>query len=246
MNHLLIGLIVVLGFLAQSIFGFGGGLITVPLVSLVLGVKDTVTLILLFQFCTGLLIFKTRHTTAWKVALPITIGMLVGIPVGVYSLTVLSETLLRRFLAVFILLFLVRMQFFPNLSFGPNRTLEGRFQQEFIFATLIGVAFGWVQGMLGSGGPIVVMYLLAVLPEKAAFRSTLIYLGFASQVVRVVASLSVGLITAPLLNLALPILPFFLIAIFAGQYLQHKIPENYYQIAVRLILFGSAISLLLK
>ncbi len=60
-------LIISIAFLGESIFGFAGALISVPLLSLFLGVHDAVTLVLIFQLCTGLLIFKAYKHVNWKV-----------------------------------------------------------------------------------------------------------------------------------------------------------------------------------
>jgi len=49
--NILIPVIVACAFFGEAIFGFGGGLISVPLISLLIGVKDAATLVLVFQFC---------------------------------------------------------------------------------------------------------------------------------------------------------------------------------------------------
>lgn len=49
-------IIIALAFFGESIFGFGGGLIAIPLLSLLIGVKDAVTLVLIFQLLMGLMI----------------------------------------------------------------------------------------------------------------------------------------------------------------------------------------------
>jgi hypothetical protein len=237
-NQILISIIILFGFFGQAVFGFGGGLVTIPLISLLMGVKETVTLVSIFQLMMGLLIFKTHKTTNWQVGIPVTAGMLIGVPLGIYSLTSFSDTFLRRFLALFMLAFLVRAQFFPGWRLGANRG-KG-------WALSVGGIFGWLQGLLGSGGPVIVLYLMEVLPDKTSFRSTVIYAAFTSNLIRFGLSISTGLITPELVKIALPIMPLFLIAVYFGQRSFARLDERYYQIGVKLILFASAISLLLK
>ena len=237
-NQILIAVIILFGFFGQAVFGFGGGLVTIPLISLLIGVKETVVLVSVFQFMMGLLIFKTHRTTNWQVAIPITVGMLIGVPVGIYSLTSFSDTFLRRFLALFMLAFLARAQFFPAWRLGANSGKGWAFS--------IGSIFGWLQGLLGSGGPVIVMYLMEVIPDKTSFRSTVIYAAFTSNFIRLGLSISTGLITAELLKIALPIVPLFLMVIYFGQRSFARLNERYYQIGIKLILLASAISLLLK
>ena len=81
-NALLVALIIAVAFLGEAIFGFGGGLISVPLLSLILNVKEAVTLVLIFQLRMGLLIFKSYKHITWKVAKPMTLGVIVGTILG--------------------------------------------------------------------------------------------------------------------------------------------------------------------
>jgi uncharacterized membrane protein YfcA len=67
-----------ISFLCESIFGFGGGLMSIPILTLLLGVRDGVTFVLLFQLLMGLLIFQSYKDIQWKVAIPMTVGLAVG------------------------------------------------------------------------------------------------------------------------------------------------------------------------
>ncbi len=239
MNELLIsGLVICLAFFGESIFGFGGGLISIPLLSFVIGVKDAVTLALIFQLLMGLLIFHNYKDTDWKVAIPMTAGLIIGGTIGTFTLSLLSNVFLERLLAVTIFIFLIKMIFFNGFTFGnPKHKAWG------IFAGLLG---GWVQGVVGTGGPILSMYLAVATPEKRVFRATLIYLLFMVSLTRVITSLGRGLLTQHIFFLSLPILPFFIIAIFVGHFIHAKIAEKYYRYAVYIILFFSAVSMLFK
>lgn len=231
-------IIITLAFFGESLFGFGGGLISIPLLSFVLGVKDAVTLALIFQLLMGLLIFQNYKHTNWKVAIPMTVGLLVGGTIGTFTLSLLSNVFLERLLAVSIFIFLIKMIFFNGFTFGDNKHKA--------WGVVAGVVGGWVQGVIGTGGPVLSMYLAVVAPDKAIFRATLIYLLFMVSLVRVVTSFGRGLLTPQLLTLSLPILPFFLVAIFIGHHIHTRIPEKYYRYAVYTILFFSAVSMLFK
>jgi uncharacterized membrane protein YfcA len=234
----LIILIVVVAFFAQSIFGFGGGLISIPLLSLLVSVQEAVTLVLIFQVSMGILIVKTYKDTSWKVVVPVTAGLLVGTFIGTFFLAAVSDAFLRRFLAVSTLVFLVKMVFFPNLKFGKLRdTRQG---------LVSGVVGGFFQGMIGTGGPVFVMYLSAALPDMVAFRASLIYLLFVSNVVRLVISIPAGLLNAEIFRVAGVGAPLFLVAIFLGQRIHYMIKEAFYRYCVYAILFFSALSLFLK
>src|SRR5258708_33640020 len=72
---LLAAIIIAIAFFGESIFGFGGGLISIPLLSLLIGVKGAVTLVLIFQLLTGLLIWKSYKHIDWKSAKPMTLSI---------------------------------------------------------------------------------------------------------------------------------------------------------------------------
>lgn len=239
MNELIIsGLVICLAFFGESIFGFGGGLVSIPLLSFVLGVKDAVTLALVFQLLMGLLIFHNYKMTNWKVAIPMTAGLIIGGTIGTFTLSLLSNVFLERLLAITIFIFLIKMIFFNGFTFG-----DAKHKGWGILAGLVG---GWIQGVIGTGGPILSMYLAVAAPEKSVFRATLIFLLFMVSVTRIVTSFGRGLLTPHIIYLSLPILPFFIIAIFVGHFIHAKIAEKYYRYAIYIILFSSAISMLLK
>src|SRR5260221_1729958 len=121
------------------------------------------------------------------------------------------------------------MIFFNGFTFGDSKHK--------IWGVITGLVGGWIQGVIGTGGPVLSMYLAIATPDKAVFRATLIYLLFIVSVTRVVASFGRGLLTPQLLALSLPILPFFLVAIFVGHFIHAKIAEKYYRYAVYAILF---------
>jgi len=227
-----------LSFFGESIFGFGGGLLSIPILSLLLGVRDGVTFILIFQLLMGVLIFQIHKDIRWRIAIPVTIGLTGGAIIGTFALSVLSDDFLRKLLAVIIVIFLTKMVLLPRLDFG---NLHNRF-----WGGAAGLVGGWVQGVIGTGGPVFTMYLTATIPEKALFRATLIYVLFATSVVRIAFSIPRGLVTPHILSLALITLPFFLAAVFAGSRVHKHIPDTYYRYAIYAILSLSALSLLIK
>ena len=230
--------IITLAFLGEAMFGFAGGLIAVPLVSLLLGVKEAVTLVLIFQVLMGFLLIRSYRDIAWKAVGLLSVGLIIGSVIGTVSLVVVKESILRLILAAFIFLFLAKTFFFNDLSFkkGSGGMLGG----------IAGALGGLFHGMIGIGGPPFVMYLSEIKMEKAAFRATLILLLFACNVLRVIAYGSMGLFTEPILEASLPALPFFGVALVAGHRIHHLISEKVYRFSVYTLLFAAAVSLTLK
>ena len=230
--------IIAVAFFGESIFGFGGGLISIPLLSLLLGVRDAVTLVLIFQLCMGSLIWKSYKHINWKAAKPMTVSIAIGTLVGTLLLSKASTSFLELFLGISILIFLIKMAWFSGFTFGRRRSE--------IAATTAGLGGGLFTGLIGTGGPVLTMYLSAAIAQKLAIRATLIYLFFVTSVIRLGISIHEHLFTAHILNLALVALPCFIVAILLGQHVHEKINDKYYRLGIYIILGGSAIVLLSK
>lgn len=229
--------IIMLAFLGEAMFGFGGGLIAVPLVSLLLGVKEAVALVLIFQVLMGFLLIRCYRDVSWKTVKLMAFGLILGSLVGTVSLVMVKESVLRLILAAFIFLFLVKTFFFNDLTFKKSGGVLGG---------MAGALGGLFHGMIGTGGPPFVMYMSEIKMEKTAFRATLIVLLFSCNVIRVIAYGSMGLFTESVLKTSLPALPFFLVALVIGHRIHHLISEKAYRYSVYTLLLAAAVSLTLK
>lgn len=236
--NILVPLIITVAFFGEAVFGFGGGLVAVPLISILLGVKEAATIVLVFQTCMGLLIFKSYKKIDWKNANPMTFGALIGVTCGTLLLSRASVDFLQLFLAVSIILFLIKTIWFNGFTIGHKSNRAA--------AAGAGLGGGLFQGLIGMGGPVLTMYLSVASPSKLAMRATLIYVFFISSIVRLGISVPKHLFTDHVLHYALISAPFFLMAIFTGQMIHHRVSDSYYKKAIDLILAGAAITLVCK
>jgi len=239
-TDILIPIIIACAFFGEAIFGFGGGLISVPLISLLIGVKDAATLVLVFQFlfCISLLIWKSSMHVDWKSAKLMSPGAIAGTVAGTLLSAKSSVVFLQLFLAASIVLFLVKNFWFSGFTF--------RRKSNVVAAAGAGLGGGLLSGLIGAGGPVVTMYLSVATPKKLVMRATLIYLFFIIGLVRLSISIPEHLFTHNVLHFTLLAMPGFLIAIFIGQYVYQKVSETYYKLGINVILAGSAVILLCK
>ncbi len=235
---LLVGVIVAVAFLGEAMFGFGGGLLAVPLVSLLVDVREAVMLVLLFQVSMGLLLIRNWRGIAWRPVRLVSVGLLAGVILGTMSLVMVPDWILRLILAIFILLFLIREMFFKNISFA-------HWHPE-VLGSGAGALGGWLHGVIGTGGPPFVMFLSELKIEKTAFRATLIVLLFFCNIVRVSAAWYADLFAESIVMMSLPAFPLFGVALVGGQWLHHLISEKAYRLSVYTLLFIAAVSLTLK
>ncbi len=231
-------IIIAVAFFGESILGFGGGLISIPLLSLMLSVRDAVTLVLAFQLCMGLLIWKSYRLIDWKAAKPMTFSVIPGTIVGTLLLSEANLIFLQFFLAIAILVFLVKMIWLNGFTVGDKHRV--------VASTTAGLGGGLLQGLIGTGGPVLTMYLSVATPGKLVLRATLIYLFFITSLVRLAIVIPKHLFTPHLLHLALVTFPLFLLAIVLGQRLHTNVNDVYYRLGFYAVLAGSAVLLIVK
>ena len=234
---IIIVIIIFLAFFFQAMFGFGAGLISVPLLSIFLGVKNAVPIILLFQLFSGLVLCKSIiKNIKFKEVILLFTGLTIGGITGVLLLSELNEVILKKFLAVIILLFLIKELFFKNLKVKTKHNN--------IFGFIIGTLGGIFQGLMGTGGPPLVIYYTNTYKKKKLIRSYLIFSFLFVNIVRIISSVYTGLINYSIIKDSIIIFPFFLIAVYLGSKLHFKINENWYKIIVYLMLFVTCIKLM--
>lgn len=95
----------------QSLLGFGGGLIGIPLLSLYMSVQDAVTIVLFFQTLMGFLIFKIHKQVEWNLIKKIAIASVIGLVIGFLFLHVLPERIMAALLVLTIVLHLMKTRF---------------------------------------------------------------------------------------------------------------------------------------
>ncbi|MCB0347050.1 MAG: TSUP family transporter, partial [Bdellovibrionales bacterium] len=148
-----------------------------------------------------------------------------------------EEKTLRLVLASSILVYLLKSLAFPKMSVKDT----GK-STSFVF----GVIGGIFQGIIGTGGPVFVMFLSAALKDAREIRAGVIFLLVASNVLRISISAAAGLITEQVVSIATITIAPFLIAIFAGQLVHTKVSQKAYRYCIYAILFCSSISLVFK
>ena len=98
--------------LTRSTFGFGEALVAMPLLSMVIGIKDaaaTVALTSIFNAVVILLTTKWKNIE-WSAAGYMLLGVMSGIPLGVYILVNVSGSVVKLFLAALLISFLALLK----------------------------------------------------------------------------------------------------------------------------------------
>lgn len=149
-----------------------------------------------------------------------------------------DDRILRWVLAIVLFVFLVRSVFFREVRLPWLGTKLGAFGA--------GSAAGVVQGMMGTSGPILVMYLVETVSERVVFRTSLLLVLFLSNVLRIVLAGPMGLLNHQVAVIGGLALPFILFAMWAGDKLHNGISEKIYRSAILGILSFALVMLVVN
>ncbi len=234
----LLFLAVALAQLVETITGFGGTVLALSLGAQLVPIPPLVTALVAIGWLqsawnVGRNLREVRWRTLFLVILPLTLP---GLAAGAWFATRADELLLRRALGTFVIgaagLELVRL-----LRGSSSAKLPAP-----VTAALL-LSGGFVHGVLGTGGPLIVTWLSRALPEKAAFRATVSALWLLMNSVLLVSfALQPQGFTqaAPLLLIALPAL---VVGIGLGELVQRRVPERAFRLVAQAVLLTTGVLL---
>lgn len=230
-------IIIALAVFGQCLFGFGGGLIAIPVLSLMIGVKDAVTLSMILQMISVGMLIRIYSHIDWSVVLPVAWGLIPGTLVGVFLLTMLDEDWIRLTLIAFIASYLIKDLFYKSKVLTIMRRRWS--------GVVIGSFGGIIQGLIGTGGPPLVMYLNELKMNPSAFRAALLIWICVTNTIRLIISVEAGLFNEMVINIALASIPFILLAMWSADRISKTLNDLLYARAIQVILCGSIIALII-
>ncbi|SFR14669.1 sulfite exporter TauE/SafE family protein [Poseidonocella sedimentorum] len=190
----------------RGMAGFGFALAAVPIISLVLPPAEAVAMGVLLQIVVG---FGDLRTHRGQIDAPsltrLTLGSLVGTPVGLVALTALSPDAARILIAAAILVGLALIARKAPPEPRPHNAL----------ALVAGVASGAFSGLAAIPGPPAVAYYLGTGIDAVRTRASLLIFFFIVSVLATPGLILAGAINGRTLWLSLVSIP----ALFAGTWL---------------------------
>lgn len=231
---ILIGLIIFLASFNQGLTGFGFAITSLPLLTLVIGVKEAVPLAALCGFVVNIyLTYQLKaHINFADVKLLI-IGSVFGIPLGVYFLSRADEDLVLKIIAVIILFFVLL-----------NTT---QFIKPFNIANKWGVVFGFISGILGgafnTNGPPVLIYFYLKDWDKYKQKASITGYFIITSILIVTSHAVSGFTTTRVLLHSLYTLPFLFAGLLLGSAIFPKVSTKVYRKII--LLFLTTIGLIL-
>ena len=147
--------------------GFGTGLVTIPIYSVMFGPVNAVAMALLLDSCaTAQLLPRALPQCNWRLVGPLIAASVPTLPLGVYILVTTDAEIMRRVIAA-------AVTFFALVMLSGWRY---RGEQRPAASVGVGAVAGLVSGSTGMGGPVFVLYILSNREGAARNRASIILL----------------------------------------------------------------------
>lgn len=228
-------ILILLTNIIQGITGFAGTVLAMPFAILLLGIdvaKPVLNITTLIACI--LIVFESYKHIVWKECLKMIGIMFIGVFIGEYMYQMFSVDLLLTIYAIFIILIALKGIFIKQTYDLDEKVLIA-----------IIVLAGIIHGMFLSGGPLLIIYAVKKLQDKATFRATLAPVWIVLNSYLLIKQFTSSLITTQVITLALWSIPVLIIAIIIGKKLYEHMSQKFFLMLSYILLFISGISLIL-
>jgi uncharacterized protein len=213
----------------QGLSGFGSVLLSLPLLALFLDIREAIPLVnLMGVILTVMLIVQLRAHWDWGKIMPLLVGALTGIPVGVYLLKRMDPAHVQIILG----LVLVAYAIYGLLFKLPVGRVGGP------WAYLFGFFAGGLGGAISASGPSVIVYTSLQAWSKDQIKVTLQGFFIISGLLIGVFQAANGLTTEGVIRNFLVTIPTLLAGTWFGSRQYGKFREEGYR-RVMLVLLGA-------
>lgn len=215
--------------------GFGGGLTTMPLVSMLLPVKMAAPMSVMVGTATALYAtWLSRKDTDWKSAMVLIGFSVLGVPVGIYALSYLPDEIMKMGLGVFLIIYSFYSLFVPRLPVYDKSWI----------AAPMGAIAGALGAAFSTNGPPVVIYGMLRNLGPAAFRGTLNAFFTANNLTIIGGLATSGILTIDTVKLVMFAIPTMILGSLVGQYVHKRIPTTVFRLMVFVLLIASGAMLI--
>jgi len=233
---LILALGIFVGFYVQTVIGFAGALIALPVLLLAMELPDAIAYISIFYlFSSFFLIRKEWKNIDKGIILTLAFTSVIGVILGTLLLMVARPLILKKGLGLFILLYVIY-----------NVIGKRKIKLNKVGVTIFGVMAGFFSGVFSTGGPLYVMCVENTVKEIKTIRATMIGVLGIVTIVRVPALTFSGILNTSHIKMTLMVLPIFFLAQYMGRLSFNKISENIFKKSLLALLSISGILLLLK
>lgn len=206
LTFVLISIIFFIAGFVQGLSGFGSALLAMPLLIIFIDVKVAVPLCILNSFLiTSYLSFKLKDYMEMKKILPLIVGSLPGIYLGIIFLKSMESDLIKILLGL-----MITSYCFYSLVFQPAPRKLHR-----VWAYIAGFGTGFIGSSFSAGGPPAIIYTTLTGWSKNHIKATLTGFFLVGNIIIITGHAASGLTTILVLKYMLVSAGF----VFSGVYL---------------------------
>jgi uncharacterized membrane protein YfcA len=229
-------LIVTLAGAIPQIVGFGVATISMVLLSFIFPLPILLPLVaVLSTLSTGALLFKKNIFSVFNKVMPLLVGSLVGVTLGMIFLSSVSVSFLEFIFSLFLIIFSIFGLFFSNFSLKIKTFLSG----------VVGFVAGFLASLFNIQGPIVASYVSQDNSlNKVHLRNLIgLYMSF-TGFFTIVGHIVAGRFTFFILDLSLISIPFLFLGSYIGSRIFKKISIIFLKRAIYIFIFIAGVVLL--
>lgn len=242
MTQLWIALIIFTAIFTQSSVGFGLALVSMPLLAATVGIRVATPLVALVGLTAeGLLLYHYRAALNLQAVKRLTLASLIGVPVGVWAFSGVSEAVILPLLGAVITGYALYALFAHRL---PARMALPRLEHA-RWADGFGLVAGVLSGAYNTPGPPVIIYGNCRRWQPAEFKSNLQGFFIVNSTIVVLAHLVAGNFTSDVMQAYAVSLPAILLGALGGFALDGRLEPRRFHRVVLFALVGLGVSLIL-
>ena len=225
-----------LGFLIQTVSGFAGGLVALPILLFVLPIAESVALISIFTLTFSVIqICRQWRDIDRQIYLDLGLMTVLGVCIGSLLLSFGSSKALKKALGIFVILYLLQRKL-------KSQTLNITKPK----AAALGLIGGFFAGLFSSGAPPFVIYVMNQYKDPQSIRANIIGILAITNFTRPLVLVSTGVLSLSILKWALWGLPAFVIALMLGEKAFQSMDKKVFINLVTAFLILSSLMLCLK
>ena len=226
-----------IGFTIAGVAGFGGGVVALPVLVWVFGVREAIPILSISQvLSTGSRVWLHRDGINWPVVRLFSLGALPFSIVGSLIFISIDTTVLVRILGVMMLLFIV----YTRLPIGRE------FNMKLWGFVPLGAGTGFGSAFLGIPGPFAAVFYLAYgLTASAYIGTSALGMGMI-QVPKLIIFGSSDLITIRVLALGIGLGAIAAVSAVLGRVILRRVPEHVFPRIITAMLLISGVVFLIR
>ena len=237
----------VVGGLTSGLLGVGGGIVLVPMLGKFLNLdhkraQATSLAILVFTAFAAAIAYKAIGSVDLGLAVRLAIGAVLGVRLGALESDRVPSASLRRNFGIFMLLIGVRL-LIPNLPEGDWLAQPGI--AGVLIELVIGFIVGWLSGMLGVGGGVILVPILTLLfglPQQEA-QGVSLFMIVPTSIVGAWTQWRLGAVEKPVVA---PVAIASVFAAIGAAAVAHQVPGPILRAIFGLLLLGIGIRMALR